>query len=256
MLDVPVLFTEVDTAYLWRRWALAVDEMHLADNKESAIQAGRWYRALMAGYAMRDNNPFYNKIWILGTISALAEMDSKTSLTPADRSSVTMALWFSHFSYDSSVDLKQNRLRAAKTFMEFMSTNAPNTTKPTENAFRARVMRALTGKEPVLYTNEADYTYRIFLDCTLAYMALKPSQYRSWIARLRKQQEVVPEALWIAQRLKKLKEAKELPVLYRTATARTLFEDQARKNIATEIEDLEMDLKILEHTTKTGGLIG
>lgn len=247
MFDSSGLLTDVERKYLWDKWCYACDDMSLADDSNSLIQAGRWHRVMMQGYTRQDV-AFFNDAWILCSIKALAEVSTKANLGPNDRTSIAVALWFSRFSFDSKLTTKQNNYNAALSFMEFFSTNPPDRAQTAKDSYKARVMRCLTGRESALNVNEANYCYRMFLDCSLAWLATSHLSYAGWTRRLRVHQNHLDDTTWMQDRRSKLQVLLDRENIFHTFASRALFETEARRNISREISDLNELLELQAHT--------
>jgi predicted metal-dependent HD superfamily phosphohydrolase len=78
----------------------------------------------------------------------------------------------------------------------------------------------------------------LFLDIDLSILGAGPARYKQYAAQIREEFKKFPELLFNNGRRNFLRGQLKLPVIYRTKFFRDKFEQQARINIAGELNDL------------------
>ncbi|MBB6461860.1 HD domain-containing protein [Flammeovirga kamogawensis] len=85
------------------------------------------------------------------------------------------------------------------------------------------------------YNTESDTNF--LLDFDLAILGDEPQKYLDYTKKIRKEYSIYPDFLYNMGRKKVLKHFLEMDKIFKTSEFKTNFEQQARKNLITELEN-------------------
>ena len=105
-------------------------------------------------------------------------------------------------------------------------------------ALLERVHAMIVATTPGREEADPDPALAHLLDADLAIFAAPPHRYARYAAAVREEYAHVPDAEFAAGRARILQAYLDRPAIYRTATARGLWEHRARANVAAELERL------------------
>ena len=98
----------------------------------------------------------------------------------------------------------------------------------------ARLVRLTASHAP----EEGDLSGAVLVDADLEVLGREPALYRRYAEQVRRDYAHVPEDQFRAGRAQVLRRLLEVPELFRTASGRRLWEDQARINLERELAEL------------------
>ena len=159
----------------------------------------------------------------------LDRVQEMVSVTPdVDRDRVVLAAWFHDAVYDpSAVD---NEERSAQLAERELTGHLPDR----EVAAIARLVRMTAHHQPGPDVEEA-----VLSDADLGILAAEPGRYDEYTAAVRQEYAHVPEVDFRRGRAGILRALLDGPSLFRTAYARTRWENAARTNVERELRNLE-----------------
>jgi predicted metal-dependent HD superfamily phosphohydrolase len=143
-----------------------------------------------------------------------------------DATSVGLAAWFHDAVYDP--ERADNEERSARLAARMLAdTDLPAAT--VDEVVRLVELTVTHAPEP------GDRNGRVLCDADLAILGADPDRYAAYAAAVREEYGFVPEDLFRAGRAEVLSSLLALPHLFHTDTARERYEENARRNIETEL---------------------
>ncbi len=144
---------------------------------------------------------------------------------------IAFAIWFHDCVYNS---LKSdNEKKSADFAVETLSTHS-NLTQTQIDSVEKLILA--TAKHIPNPTEEPDCS--LFLDLDLSILGADRNRYQEYMQEIRSEYKHVPSFLYKRGRKKVLKSFSEKSSIFYTETFRKLYENQARENLAFEIEEL------------------
>lgn len=235
----------IENKFLWGKWSNACADLSMDVTEQGEIQISRWFRVLDGGYSYRLDNPFFGKPWIITSLMGLSKYKDQTILTPMDMTSVTVALWFSRFNHNRFMSIENNRRAACRAFMEFLTICPPKRTPAAIGSYKTRVLRCLTEQQSSDFTDESNYNFRIYRDCTQYYLAARPETYQHWTNRLRMHQSFMTDEAWLKDRIERITKTLLNSTIYISPTGQRLWENHARQNLMDELDRRKVEAKKL-----------
>lgn len=149
------------------------------------------------------------------------------ALTHRQWSSVLLAAWFHDAVYDSAPQPEARSAAWARTALEGRDDVDADEV--------VRLVMLTVAHDP----HPDDLAGRLLCDADLAILGASPVRYAEYVAGVRREYADVPEVEFARKRAEILRTFLGRPQIYRTAVARTLWEDSARANVAGEIARLD-----------------
>lgn len=189
-------------------------------------QAGRAWVRLDAGY--REPYRAYHA-WphIEAMLAGLDEVRRAPEFASAHFDEVEMAIFFHDAVYDPRRD--DNEAKSAELFRVYAGKHAAIGAEGVE---RIAAMILATAK----HLPDPDISMRLLLDLDLAVLGSTPERYAAYVQAVRKEYAFVPDAAWRDGRAAVMKHFLARERLYQTDVFHARHEQQARINIAFEID--------------------
>ncbi|MBO2455155.1 HD domain-containing protein [Actinomadura barringtoniae] len=158
----------------------------------------------------------------------LAVLNLVDDLAPhaADPDAVRLAAWFHDAVYDP--ERADNEERSARLARRMLA----DTDLPAEVVEEIARLIVLTETHA---PDADDRNGQVLCDADLAILGAAPEAYATYAASVREEYAFVPDEFFKAGRAQVLRGLLELPSLFHTAEARSRFEEQARRNVETEL---------------------
>jgi predicted metal-dependent HD superfamily phosphohydrolase len=167
---------------------------------------------------------------VLDRVDDLAgELGDELGGEAAARDAVVLAAWFHDAVYEGGADDEERSAALAEG--ELPAVGAPAATV----AEVARLVRLTAAHRPT----EDDRNGQVLSDADLAILAAEPDRYSEYVTGVRREYAHVEEAAFRAGRAAVLRDLLAKPALFHTPTARTRWEDAARRNVQRELAALE-----------------
>ena len=171
--------------------------------------------ALLAAYGS-EGRSYHDQRHLEEVLDRLAELG-------CDEVVVLLAAWFHDAVYDGRPGDEQRSAQWAERAL------------PPELAGEvARLVRVTEDHDPA----DEDLAGQLLCDADLAVLASSPDRYAAYAADVREEYAHVSDRDFVAGRGAILEELLARPSLFRTDTARRLWEETARANVAAELERL------------------
>ncbi|MCF6389673.1 metal-dependent phosphohydrolase [Mycobacterium sp. MBM] len=145
-----------------------------------------------------------------------------------DPDAVRLAAWYHDAVYAGAPDDEENSAVLAEADLSALGLPAALVAEV------ARLVRLTVEHDP----EPADRNGQVLSDADLAVLALDPEEYRRNSARVREEYRHVSDADFRAGRARVIAALLAAPALYRTPEGRRLWEDAARRNLASELRAL------------------
>jgi predicted metal-dependent HD superfamily phosphohydrolase len=159
-------------------------------------------------------------------LTAVLDLVDELAADAADPGAVRLAAWFHDAVYDP--ERADNEERSARLAARMLA----DTDLPAETVGEVVRLVELT----VTHAPEpGDRNGQVLCDADLAVLGADPDRYAAYAAAVREEYAFVPEDLFRAGRAEVLNSLLALPRLFHTDTARERYEQQARRNIETEL---------------------
>jgi predicted metal-dependent HD superfamily phosphohydrolase len=159
-------------------------------------------------------------------LTAVLDLVDELAADAADPGAVRLAAWFHDAVYDP--ERADNEERSARLAARMLAdTDLPEAT--VGEVVRLVELTVTHAPEP------GDRNGQVLCDADLAVLGADPDRYAAYAAAVREEYAFVPEDLFRAGRAEVLNSLLALPRLFHTDTARERYEQQARRNIETEL---------------------
>ncbi|KAB2375689.1 HD domain-containing protein [Actinomadura montaniterrae] len=159
-------------------------------------------------------------------LTAVLDLVDELAGDAEDAGAVRLAAWFHDAVYDP--ERADNEERSARLAARMLAdTDLPAST--IDEVVRLVELTVTHAPEP------GDRNGRVLCDADLAILGADPDRYAAYAAAVREEYGFVPEDLFRAGRAELLSSLLALPHLFHTDTARERYEDNARRNIETEL---------------------
>ncbi|WNG81774.1 HD domain-containing protein [Mycobacterium sp. ITM-2016-00316] len=179
--------------------------------------------ALLARWS-EPHRRYHDVAHLLGVLAAVDDLAGFAE----DPDAVRLAAWYHDAVYAGAPDDEENSARLAETDLGSLGLPAGLVAEV------ARLVRLTVEHDP----GPADRNGQVLSDADLAVLALAPEDYRSNTAKVRAEYSHVSDDDFRAGRARVIEALLAAPALYRTADARRLWEDAARRNLSSELRTL------------------
>ncbi len=179
--------------------------------------------ALLARWS-EPHRRYHDVAHLLGVLDAVDDLAGFAE----DADAVRLAAWYHDAVYAGAPDDEENSARLAETDLGALGLPAGLVAEV------ARLVRLTVQHDP----GPADRNGQVLSDADLAVLALAPEDYRSNTAKVRAEYGHVSDDDFRAGRARVIEALLAAPALYRTADARRLWEDAARRNLSSELRTL------------------
>jgi predicted metal-dependent HD superfamily phosphohydrolase len=189
--------------------------------------AARAWRALETGYG-EPQRAYHNWSHIGAMLSGLDEASGEAEFDDMNFDEVELAIFFHDAIYDPRA--KDNERKSAELFLDVCDEGASSQTNTRHIA--DMILATAT------HAGHADLATRLLLDLDLRVLGGAPEHYAAYAEAVRSEYSFVPDKAWRDGRSAVLKRFLDRDRLFQTAHFLRLCEEQARKNIAAELEAL------------------
>ncbi|MBL3687625.1 DUF4031 domain-containing protein [Leucobacter zeae] len=215
--------------YLESEWMALDVALGLAGG---ALELEAW-RALGGSLIARWNEPhrrYHDERHLEDVLLSLDQLATRGETVPP---ATLLAAWFHDAVYAGAPsDEADSAALAAESLAPFVR----------DAALAERVSAMVVATAPGREVRDPDPALALLLDADLAIFAAPPHRYAEYAAAVREEFARVPDAEFAAARARILAAYLDRPAIYRTGTARQLWEDRARVNVAAEIARLTAPL--------------
>lgn len=188
-----------------------------------AAAAARWWSELSVRYS-EPHRHYHTLDHIAEFLSLLEQFELE------QREHVEAAVWFHDVIYDTHRN--DNEARSAE-----LAGSALRELKFQEIDIVQAMINATASHEAASLTAGGE----LFLDADLSILGAPPERYLAYAAAIRDEYAWVPPPQFAVGRASILRRLAGRPSIFRTGEMRERFEQQARANVAAELETLEQD---------------
>lgn len=179
---------------------------------------------LAAAYA-EPHRGYHDTRHLLEVLGNLERLMAEHPLSPAERDAVVLAAWFHDAVYDGSRDDEERSAAWAEDALT--AAGAPVALV----ADVARLVRLTAEHRPTA----DDLLGQLLSDADLAVLAAGPDRYAEYVRGVRAEYAELDEVTFRTGRERVLGALLEKPTLFHTGSARAMWEDAARRNVAREL---------------------
>lgn len=189
----------------------------------------RIYREFEAKYNS-SNRHYHNLTHIQNMLSTAKEFQKEMS----DPDVVNFAIWFHDFVYNPiRKDNEEQSAKKARTYLKKL-----NYAKIKIEEVESLILKT---KNHFDYLDEQDFNSNIFLDCDLLILGAEKKDYLKYTEQIRKEYRWIPDFMYKKGRIKVLENFLSNPKIYRTEVIRGVLEENARKNLFSELRELQVN---------------
>jgi predicted metal-dependent HD superfamily phosphohydrolase len=189
------------------------------------LEIEKCFNMLMAAYS-EPHRHYHNIEHINSMIQEINAGNNDLS----DPDALLFATWF----HDVVYNPRKHDNEAASA--EVAARELKKLSVPEEKIEKAKQLILATANH--MNVKEHDLTTDFFLDCDLKILGAKTSEYLTYAENIRQEYKHVMSFIYKRERKKILKGFLESQKIYRTEYFRNKYEEQARKNISLEIQNL------------------
>lgn len=206
--------------YLWNKWSqLFAEEEH--------PKSVEWFERLWKLHADDPARHYHTAVHVQELLQYFDLLHPRLTISVQDQRAVILAIFFHDAIYDATSST--NEEESMKLFQSFEANELVN---EMIMASKAHHLASGTGKSPLEF----------FLDLDLSVLGKTTAAYKQYVSLIRKEYAHVPHETYCEKRAEILESILQQTYIYKTSLFREMFEEQARSNLASEIDLLRQSV--------------